>query len=139
MKLKFIPQNVEVDVDPGKTVLEISRELGFPVQSSCNGLCACGDCRVLVPEGENCLLPPSNKELKLIGPGRYIDQRRLACQLYCFGPVTVDLSEQEKRAKRGKISQQFLKKAKKNSPEETYSKQDILIENLEKMKKIDRG
>ena len=138
MKLKFIPQNIEVDVDPNKTVLEISRELGLNVQSSCNGMCSCGDCRVFVKEGELNLLWPTAKELKLIGQGHYIDQRRLACQLYCFGDVTIDLSEQEERSNQGKISQQFLKRAQKNSAAEAQSKSDILIEDDEDIKQIKR-
>ena len=136
MKLKFIPQNIEVDVDSNKSVLEVSRELGLSVQSSCNGMCNCGDCRVFVKEGESNLLLPTVQELKLIGQGHYIDQRRLACQLYCFGDVVVDLSEQEERANQGKISQQFLKRAQKKSPEEARSKSDILIEDDEDIKQI---
>ena len=136
MKLKFIPQNIELDVEPDKTVLEISRELGLRIQSSCNGMCNCGDCRVFVKEGEANLLLPSAKELKLIGQGHYIDQRRLACQLYCFGDVVIDLSEQEERANQGKISQQFLKRAQKESPDEARSKSDILIEDDEDIKQI---
>ena len=139
MKLKFIPQNIELDVEPDKTVLEISRELGLRIQSSCNGMCNCGDCRVFVKEGETNLLLPSAKELKLIGQGHYIDQRRLACQLYCFGDVVIDLSEQEERANQGKISQQFLKRAQKESPDEARSKSDILIEDDEDIQQIKKG
>ena len=135
MKLKFIPQNMEVDIESNKSVLEISRELGFNIQSSCNGMCSCGDCRVFVKEGGANLLLPSNKELKLIGQGHYMDQRRLACQLYCFGDVVIDLSEQKERFSQGKISQQFLKKTQK-SAEEACSKGDILIEDDEDIKKI---
>lgn len=138
MKLKFIPHNVEVDVDSNKSVLEISRDLGLNIQSSCNGMCSCGDCRVFVREGETNLLLPAAKELKLIGQGHYMDQRRLACQLYCFGDVVVDLSEQKEKAGQGKISQQFLKQAQKKSPEEAQSKSDILIEDDEDIQKIKR-
>ena len=136
MKLKFIPQNIEVEVDPNKSVLEVSRELGLSVQSSCNGMCTCGDCRVFVREGETNLLLPTDKELKLIGQGHYIDQRRLACQLYCFGDVLIDLSEQQERESQGKISPQFLKRTQKSSVEEARSKSDILIEDDEDIKQI---
>ena len=136
MKLKFMPQNIEVDVDPTKSVLEISRDLGLKIQSSCNGMCSCGDCRVFVPEGETNFLLPTGKELKLIGQGYYMDQRRLACQLYCFGDVVIDLSEQNERDSQGKISQQFLQRAQKSSAQEAQSKSDILIEDDEDIKKI---
>ena len=134
MKVKFVPKNLEVELDSNKTVLEMSRELGLNIQSSCNGMCSCGDCRVFIKEGEMNLLPPSRKELKLIGQGYYMDQRRLACQLYCFGDVVVDLSEQDKRFSEGKISQQFLKRAQKSKVEDIYSKSDILITDDEDIK-----
>ena len=136
MKLKFAPQNVESPIQPDKTVLEISRERGLYIQSSCNGVGHCGDCRVFVKEGENNLLMPTAKELKLIGQGYYMDQRRLACQLYCFGDVVIDLSEQERRARAGKLSSQFLKRAQKKSPAEARSKNDILIKDDEDIKRI---
>jgi len=78
MKIKFIPQNVEVEVDPNKNVLEIARENGLAIQSSCNGMCSCGDCRVFLKDGESHVLSPSEKELNLIGQGHYRDQRRLS-------------------------------------------------------------
>ena len=134
MKLKFFPKNIEVDIDSDKSVLEISRELGLNIQSSCNGICNCGDCRVFIKDGESNVLLPSEKELKLIGQGHYVDQRRLACQLYCFGDVVVDLSEQEERFSQGKISKDFLKRAKKQTKEEVHSKDDILIKDDEDFK-----
>lgn len=136
MKLKFIPQNIEVEVNPEKSVLEVSRELGLKIQSSCNGMCSCGDCRVFVREGGTNFLLPTGKELKLIGQGHYIDQRRLACQLYCFGDVVIDLSEQNERESHGKISQQFLRRTQKSSAKEAQSKSDILIEDDEDIKQI---
>ena len=131
-----MPQNMEVEVDPEKSVLEISRDLGLKIQSSCNGMCSCGDCRVFVREGGINFFQPTDKELKLIGQGHYIDQRRLACQLYCFGDVVIDLSEQNERENQGKISQQFLRRAQKSSLKEAQSKSDILIEDDEDIREI---
>ena len=136
MKIKFLPKNIEVDVNPEKSLLEIARDNGIPIQSSCNGMCSCGDCRIFVKEGEYHVPPPTSKELKLIGQGHYMDQRRLACQLYCFGSVTVDLSEQEERAQQGQISKQFLERAKKKSVEESHSVSGILIADDKEMKNI---
>ena len=136
MKIKFIPQNVEVDVDPNKNILEIARENGLAIQSSCNGMCSCGDCRVFLKEGESHVLSPSEKELNLIGQGHYMDQRRLSCQLYCFGSVVIDLSGQEDKVQAGRISRQFLERTQKKSAEEACSMQDILIEDDEDIKKL---
>ena len=139
MKLRFIPDNLETDVDPEKSVLEVSRDLGLSIQSSCNGMCSCGDCRVFVKEGETNLLLPTEKELKLIGQGHYVDQRRLACQLYCFGDVVIDLSEQKEKESQSRISQQFLSKVQKRSIEETESKSDIFIEDDEDIQKAKKS
>lgn len=128
MKIKFFPQNVEVDINPNKSVLEIAREQGLVIQSSCNGMCACGDCRVFLKEGEGHVFPPTAKEIGLIGRGHYLDQRRLSCQLYCFGNVSINLEEQEERANQGKISKQFLERAQKKTPEEAKSLGGILIQ-----------
>lgn len=134
MKIKFFPQNVEVDVNPNKSVLEIAREQGLFIQSSCNGMCACGDCRVFLQEGEGHVFSPTAKEIGLIGRGHYLDQRRLSCQLYCFGDVSVNLKEQEERANQGKISKQFLERAQKKTPEEAKSLGGILIQEDEDIK-----
>ena len=136
MKIKFLPKNIEVDVNPEKSLLEIARENGIAIHSSCNGMCSCGDCRVFLKEGEHCVPAPTSEELKLIGQGHYVDQRRLACQLYCFGSVTVDLSEQEERAAQGHISQQFLERAQKKTAEESHSVSGMLITEDKDMKNI---
>ena len=61
--------------------------------------------------------PPAGEELKLIGQGHYIDQRRLSCQICCFGNVTVDLSGQEERFRQGRISKPgFWREIKSEAP-----------------------
>ena len=136
LKIKFLPKNIEVDVNPEKSLLEIARENNITIHSSCNGMCSCGDCRIYLKEGEFHVPSPTYKELKLIGQGHYMDQRRLACQIYCFGSVTVDLSEQEERSKQGAISKQFLERAQKKSVEESHSVNGILIAESEPIKGI---
>ncbi len=94
MKIKFIPQNVEVDVDPSKSLLQIATENGLKIKSLCGGIAACSECRVKIVSGENSIPEPSKAELNVIGTSYYIDGRRLSCQVRCFGSVTVDLTEQ---------------------------------------------
>ena len=90
-KIKFLPDKLECDISSEKSVMELAFEKGIPIQSSCKGMASCGECRVIVVEGENHVLPPTSQEISLIGQGHYIDQRRLSCQLYCFGDITVDV------------------------------------------------
>ena len=127
MKLKFLPQNISVDIEQGKSVMDMARENKLPVSSSCNGMCSCAECRVYVVEGEAHILPPTTKEVELIGGGHFIDNRRLSCQLFCFGDVTVDLSEQVERQKQGG-KKQFLKRLSKENGEESASVGGILVD-----------
>jgi len=136
MKIKFLPQNVSIELDQNKSVMELARENKIPISSSCNGMCSCAECRVYVIEGEANILPPSNKEIALIGDGHSIDRRRLSCQLFCYGDITVDLSEQvEKEQKKGIIKSQFLKNISKDN-EESFSLGGLLIENDKEMDQI---
>jgi ferredoxin len=99
MKVKFLPQNIELEIQPNQTVKSLADDNGVFVKSICNGLPSCAECRVRVVEGEHNVLPPNTKEINLIGNGYFIDQRRLSCQLLCFGDITVDLSEQVEKQK----------------------------------------
>lgn len=94
MKIKFMPQNIEVDVDPSKSLLKIATENGIKIKSICGGIASCGECRVKIIEGDNSVPEPGRAELNLIGTSYYLDGRRLACQVRCFGSVTIDLTEQ---------------------------------------------
>ncbi len=97
MKVKFVPQNIEVDVTPEKSLLQIATENQIEIKSICKGVPSCAECRVRIVEGENNVLPPNKTELGLIGTNWRIDSRRLSCQVRCFGNITVDLTEQIER------------------------------------------
>lgn len=94
MKVKFLPQNVEVEIKPNQSVLDIANEHTIYIKSVCRGVPSCAECRVRILDGEYNVFPPSQKELALIGSAYFVDQRRLSCQLKCFGDITVDLTEQ---------------------------------------------
>lgn len=94
MKIKIIPHNIELEASSDKSVMEIAHENGVYIKSICNGQANCAECRVKVKEGEDNVSLPSRKEMDQIGTGYFIDQRRLSCQMYCYGDVVLDLSEQ---------------------------------------------
>lgn len=93
MKIKFLPQNIEIDVNPDKTLLQLAMENHIEIRSICKGVPSCAECRVRIVEGESNILPPTKVEMNLIGSNYYIDSRRLSCQVRCFGNVVVDVSE----------------------------------------------
>ena len=98
MKIKFLPQNIEVEGTPNKSLLQIATENKLEIRSICKGVPSCAECRVKIKEGEANLLPPTKAELNLIGTSHFIDGRRLSCQVRCFGDVTVDLTEQVEKS-----------------------------------------
>lgn len=98
-KVKFIPQNVELEIEPDESVMQLAHRNNIFIHTVCNGLPSCTECRVQVVEGEHNCLPPLEKELNLIGSGHFLDGRRLSCQIKCFGDVTVDLSQQIEKQK----------------------------------------
>ena len=100
MKVKFGPDGEEHEIEFNETILHLAQRKDIHIQSVCKGLPSCAECKIRILEGEHHVLPPSSKEIALIGTAHYVDMSRLACQLRCFGDVTVDLSEQvEKQAR----------------------------------------
>lgn len=104
MKIKFMPMDIEVEATPEKTILQIATENKIVIKSLCKGAATCAECRVRIVSGEGFVTHPTKAELNVIGTSYYIDNRRLACQVRCFGPVIVDLSEQ--------VNQEHLKNKK---------------------------
>lgn len=128
MKVKFVPINVELEIKPNQSVMKLAHENNVNINSVCNGMPSCAECRVRIVDGEYNVPPPSSKELSLIGTGYFIDQRRLSCQLYCFGDVTIDVSEQLEKNKEGSVPKKFLARANKEKAEDYNSIGDVLIE-----------
>ncbi|HEY8271655.1 MAG TPA: 2Fe-2S iron-sulfur cluster-binding protein [Pseudobdellovibrionaceae bacterium] len=124
MKVKFIPQNIELEGTPEKSLLQIATENHIEIKSICKGVPSCAECRVRVVEGENNILPPNKAELSLIGTNWRIDSRRLACQMRCFGDVTVDLTEQlERQENQNKKVRGFRSQKQK----ESHAVQDTML------------
>lgn len=132
MKVKFIPQNVEFEVNPDQSVMKLAQQNGVYIKSICGGLPSCAECRVRVVEGDQNVLPPSSKELTLIGTGYFIDQRRLSCQLKCFGDVTIDLTEQV--AKQQLVETRRPQGSKKPETEASHAVSGNLIQQDETLK-----
>lgn len=98
MKVKFLPENVELEIKPNQSVMNLAHENNIHIKSVCKGIPSCAECRVKLVDGEHNVLPPSPAETNLIGTAWFVDGRRLSCQLRCFGDITVDLSEQIEKA-----------------------------------------
>lgn len=123
MKIKFIPQNIEIEGDPQKSLLQLATENNIAIKSICNGVPSCAECRVKIVEGDHVVPPPTQAEINLIGSSYFLDGRRLSCQVRCLGSMTVDLTEQIGKSD----SVKKVKGVKLKEPREIQAKQDTLI------------
>lgn len=71
----------------GKTLLELLRERGLPINSVCGGIGICGKCVVKVERGD--ISEPTERELEILGDK--IGKFRLACQTKLRGEVEVSI------------------------------------------------
>ncbi len=75
------PDGRSVEIHPGTSVLEASREAGIPHASVCGGRGRCSTCRIRVGAGRERLAPPDAAEIKVLKRVGAPEHVRLACQL----------------------------------------------------------
>jgi ferredoxin, 2Fe-2S len=134
MKVKFMPMNVEHEIEFNETVLHLAQRHDIHIQSVCKGIPSCAECRIQLKQGEHNVPHPSTKELSLIGTAYYIDQSRLSCQLRCFGDVVVDLSEQLEKENRAAKRPQG--RANRADGEKSHAVKGILIEEYKENEQL---
>jgi ferredoxin len=128
VKIKFVPTNQEIQGDPNKTLLQLCTENGIEIKSICKGVPSCAECRIRIVEGDYNVVPPTKAEMSLVGTNYFVDQRRLSCQVRCFGDITVDLKEQIERSEiQNKKVRGFRAPGQKGSQVETQAKQGTLV------------
>jgi len=66
-KVIFLPQGKEVHVDGHLSILQLAREIGLPLQSTCGGKKRCGKCKIVIEETNVSLPPPSDLEQEKLG------------------------------------------------------------------------
>lgn len=93
-KVTFLPINKTVEVEEGRTLLDISEEHEIGLEHACGGVCACSTCHVIVHEGtDNALSEQEDDEIDTLDklcPEQTIHSR-LGCQARVKGDVKVQL------------------------------------------------
>ena len=79
MKVRFSPQEYEVEIESGTTLFEAATQAGLPVGNSCGADGTCGRCGLRVLSGT--LPPPSIREQKVSRANRVDDGLRLSCMV----------------------------------------------------------
>jgi len=87
------PLGVDIEVQPGETLIEAAWRQGFDWPTVCYAQAECTLCHVRVLEGSENLAPMQQQESKtiqeLLGRARHRDAIRLACRLEVRGNVVV--------------------------------------------------
>jgi ferredoxin len=97
--VRFIKENLEVDVPEGTTILEASRAAGAPEGDRCGGVCACSTCHVYVVEGFDRTSEVEDEEFDILD--KAFDVRmssRLGCQARVAGDIAVEISDESFQA-----------------------------------------
>jgi ferredoxin len=81
-----------VEVAPGTSLLHAAHTCGAPVQTLCNGIGACVQCKVRVaPEDWEKLSPPTTLERDRLGNIFHLVRERLGCQARALEAVSVEV------------------------------------------------
>ena len=102
-RVLFLPDNKEIKIAEGKTLLEAARKLGIEIQSICGGIGACGKCLIQVKEGEYSsydlnsrpehLSTIQSMEEEHMSLKEIKTNYRLACMAGVYGDVVVHIPE----------------------------------------------
>jgi ferredoxin len=96
-RVRFLEQNVEVEVAAGSSILQAAQRGGAPEGSACGGVCACSTCHVYVEEGAELLSEASEDEEDILDKAFDVKMSsRLGCQakLARDGLVVVRISKE---------------------------------------------
>lgn len=91
-KVKFKPDNVEIEVPKGKSLREICEENNLSIPFSCKeGNCA--TCLSTVEKGAENLTPPTEQEKATLSAITFEHNYRLICQCKMKGPGNVEIKQ----------------------------------------------
>ena len=86
-KLTFLPndevcpQGIEIEVEPGVTILDAALASGIEIEHACEKACACTTCHVIVREGLDSLPEASEDEEDMLDKAWGLEpDSRLSCQ-----------------------------------------------------------
>jgi uncharacterized 2Fe-2S/4Fe-4S cluster protein (DUF4445 family) len=92
-KVKFIPQNKEVEVESEANLLKVSDQAGLYIEGDCAGKGTCGKCRVKIIEGADS--EPTAAEKKHLTKAELEAGWVLACQRYINKNLVVEIPMQK--------------------------------------------
>jgi 2Fe-2S ferredoxin len=93
-RITFLPDNVEIVVEPEVTVLDAALDHGIPLNHNCGGNCACSTCHVIIESGFGGLNAISDDEAEMLEEADGLtDCSRLSCQCIVTDDLVVRIPE----------------------------------------------
>jgi 2Fe-2S ferredoxin len=96
-KVRFLDQELEIEVPVGSSILEAAQKGGAPEGSACGGVCACSTCHVYVESGAELLSESEEDEEDILDKAFDVRMNsRLGCQskIRAEGTVSVRISKE---------------------------------------------
>ena len=87
------PEGKEIEAEPGRTICDTLLDNGIEIEHACEKSCACTTCHVIVREGYDALVPPTEKEDDLLDKAWGLElTSRLSCQARVGDdPLTIEI------------------------------------------------
>ena len=91
VNITFLPQNIIVEGEEGKSILEIALEHEIELNHNCGGNCACTTCHVIIRNGMDNLHEAEMKKMIVLDKAVGLTlTSRLGCQAHVYGDVVVN-------------------------------------------------
>jgi adenylate cyclase len=87
--IRFLPDDVTVDVERNSTVLDAAQQHNIPLTSICGGNARCTTCRIVITSGADNTQPLTEKEQNVSNQLGFEPMIRLACQTHVCGDIDV--------------------------------------------------
>jgi len=84
-KIACLPDDAQLSIEAGETILEASLRAGVPHAHACGGRARCSTCRIWILEGLEYCSERTEQERAIAGPLRFGPEVRLACQTKVSG------------------------------------------------------
>ena len=98
-KVRFVRENLTVEVPVGASILEAARRAGAPEGDRCGGVCACSTCHVYVVKGFDETSEIEDEEYDILDKAFDVKmQSRLGCQAKIQGDLEIVISDESFQA-----------------------------------------
>lgn len=94
-RLSVLPGEEEYQLSPAVSILNTLLRNGHQIMHQCGGKAQCGTCRIEIVSGAERLSPVRPAERERLGDEMLKAGRRLACQTFAFGDVTIRIPPAE--------------------------------------------